>query len=609
MKDEIETNPFYTQTQGFRKPSYKGFKSTSFFITTRDGVKLAADVLLPKGLPPDEKIPTILIQTRYWRSMEARAPFKWFLNLATNPLLCKNMVKYGYALVSLDVRGTGASFGTREHPVGVEEVRDGADIVDWIIKQPWSNGIVVTWGNSYTGMTSELTLSLNHPAIKCGIVKHNPWDFYCDIFAGGCYNKGYTSYWSRLGRGLDQTKGKALKVFKPLKRLFGTLVPLIVKGVRPVKSSEGNLSEVAEIHSVNKYLEDYGEKVTFRDDAINEEGLTIDDLSIFSYQRKIEKLNVPMYCWGSWMDSCSANTVISRFLTYSNPQICVIGDWDHPGHHRASPYFSHKRKPIIPKKGQVEEWVGFYDDCLNGNFSTGENILYYYTMGEERWKKTTRWPPKSQKLINAYLAENHTLSFSKPTSDVGKDEYLINFDVTTGLRNRWYTMIGGPVHYYNRKEEDQKLLTYTSGPLDEKMEITGHPIVTLFLSSTHEDGMVCVYLEFIDEKEEIHWITDGQLRFMHRRISSETPPYQFPSVYHSYKKQDVQKFLPNEITEIKFALYPTSIQLRRGHKIRVAISGADKDSFERYPNEGTPKITVERNREFASFIELPIIRE
>ena len=38
----------------------------------RDGVKIAVDTTLPATLPPGEKIPTILVQTRYWRSFAHR---------------------------------------------------------------------------------------------------------------------------------------------------------------------------------------------------------------------------------------------------------------------------------------------------------------------------------------------------------------------------------------------------------------------------------------------------------------------------------------------------------------------------------------------------------
>ena len=41
----------------------------------------------------------------------------------------------------------------------------------------------------------------------------------------------------------------------------------------------------------------------------------------------------------------------------------------------------------------------------------------------------------------------------------------------------------------------------------------------------------------------------------------------------------------------------------------IAIGGADKDTFARYPEEGTPTITIERNKKNSSLIELPIIKK
>jgi hypothetical protein len=46
---------------------------------------------------------------------------------------------------------------------------------------------------------------------------------------------------------------------------------------------------------------------------------------------------------------------------------------------------------------------------------------------------------------------------------------------------------------------------------------------------------------------------------------------------------------------------------QEGHRLRVAIAGHDKDNFARIPANGTPVITAPRNRQHASFIELPII--
>src|SRR4030042_4706311 len=102
-------------------PQYEGMTTRSVYITMRDGVKLAAEVVLPKNLPAGARIPALLSQTRYWRAMELRAPFKWFLKpeLLVDPHFRDFQPFFtsrGYALVVVDVRGTGASSGAWPRP-------------------------------------------------------------------------------------------------------------------------------------------------------------------------------------------------------------------------------------------------------------------------------------------------------------------------------------------------------------------------------------------------------------------------------------------------------------------------------------------------------------
>ena len=94
---------------------------------------------------------------------------------------------------------------------------------------------------------------------------------------------------------------------------------------------------------------------------------------------------------------------------------------------------------------------------------------------------------------------------------------------------------------------------------------------------------------------------------IHRKILKESPPYKMVIPYHSFKKKDALPLVPGETAEIRFAMMPTSIVIPKGYRIRVAIAGADKNNFKRYPVEGIPKITVMRNKKDASFIELPLI--
>ncbi len=229
-------------------------------------------------------------------------------------------------------------------------------------------------------------------------------------------------------------------------------------------------------------------------------------------------------------------------------------------------------------------------------------------MCEEKWKTTNIWPPKGSTTQPWYLSENNTLSQSPQKTKSGEDRYTINFEATTGKTNRWHTQLGGPaVIYPDRAEEDSKLLTYTSLPLTKDIEITGHPVITLYVTSTATDGSFFIYLEDVDPTGKVTYITEGQLRAIHRKISADPPPYNLLVPYHSFKRKDAMPLVLGEIAELKFGLLPTSVLVKKDHQMRIAIAGHDKDTFARIPSKGTPVITVIRNKLHPSFIDLPVI--
>ena len=85
---------------------------TSLYVTMADGCRLAVDVILPDG-DASKRWPTVLILTPYVRRFELAAGS----DVEPSPNTCKYrdmFVPRGYALVVVDARGTGASFGTRD---------------------------------------------------------------------------------------------------------------------------------------------------------------------------------------------------------------------------------------------------------------------------------------------------------------------------------------------------------------------------------------------------------------------------------------------------------------------------------------------------------------
>ncbi len=590
----IDFNNEYTP-----KPIYKRYTSSSTYIPMRDGVKIAIDVYLPEGLPSDNKVSAVLMQTRYWRAIQVRKPFNYLIKSLSKKDYIQAFTSYGYAVLSVDVRGSGASFGYRVSPWSEDEVNDDNEIVDWIIAQPWSNRIVFPLGNSYGGTTAELVAVSNHPAVKGIVPMHNELDPFLDIaFPGGVFNEWFVKAWAHFNDCLDHNS----------KRGLGLLAMLLLKGVKPVDMDKDKtmLREAIKQHTSNLNVYEAGKELIFRDDQWEDK--TIKYFSVYRYINEINSSNIPIYYWGSWMDAGTSTVVLESFLTFKNPFIGIIGAWSHGAIWYASPYTFSKKEVIPNYEFQFEAMVRFFDACIKEKIPS-EKTLYYYTMGEEVWKKTTVWPPSGQTRVKWYFSENKSLSETKPTDESGVDDYKIDFKTTTGKKcNRWYTQLGGSnVIYKNRAKKDKKLLTYTSYPLENDIEITGHPIITLFLTSTQKDGAIFVYLEDVDENGNVFLLTEGYFRLNHRKISDEEPPYKILVPYHTFKKEDSLPLKPGEITEISFGLLPISVLIRKGHRLRVAIAGADKDTFLRIPSEGVPTIKIKKNSRNASFIDLPII--
>jgi putative CocE/NonD family hydrolase len=361
-------------------------------------------------------------------------------------------------------------------------------------------------------------------------------------------------------------------------------------------------------HKENHHVDELMQGVVYRDDPMEIIGKTFDDMLVYPKRAVIEETGVPLDIWGSWMDANTADTVIRHFTTFKNPVRGVISAWSHGGGSFHSPYAPPGTPLEIPRPNQLYEILRLMDQHFHGIDShLPERILFYYTMGEETWKSTTVWPlPNTRKRI-WHLDNAHTLS-KHAAEEGGKDDYQVDFEVTTGEQNRWWTeMGGGPITYGDRAEPDHKLLVYNSTPLEEDTEITGYPVVNLYVTSTEEDGAFFVYLEDIDPEGKVTYITEGMLRAMHRKVSTEEPPYKVFGPYHTYQRMDGAPLVPGEVAELRFALMPTSVLIRKGHRIRLAIACADKDTFQRVPDSGDPAIQVHFGGNFASSLELPVV--
>jgi putative CocE/NonD family hydrolase len=257
---------------------------------------------------------------------------------------------------------------------------------------------------------------------------------------------------------------------------------------------------------------------------------------------------------------------------------------------------------------QMAQVLDFFD-CYLKEAACPEmtSEITYYTLNSGEWRTTSEWPPAGLEARRFYFGENGTLSTTPSANEDAADEYAVDFSTTTGTSNRWFAQMGTPIDYTaNRATEDAKLLTYTSQPLTADTEITGSPIVTFYVASTESDGAFHVYLEDVAPDGKVTYITEGILRAIHHPLSDEEPPFAELGPYRSFNREDAAPLVPGEVTEITLNLYATSVLIEAGHSIRIAIAGADADTFARYPAEGQPVWTMYRSAVYPSHVELPM---
>lgn len=334
----------------------------------------------------------------------------------------------------------------------------------------------------------------------------------------------------------------------------------------------------------------------------------VDVASTHTYFPTIDQSGTPLYFYSGWYDGGFANAAIKKFLNYTNSNNhLILGPWDHGGFFNISP--DENTGSVFDHRGELLKFFDAFLKTASTSPYVSQPRVLYYTMAQDKWKKAENWPVKSTPFTY-YFSVNNILDTVQADQALQMvyDTYIVDTTATTGVLTRWSSLTKGPLQnpYNNRNEEDKKLLTYTSRPLADNVIITGHPLVQLYLSSSNTDGAIFIYLEDIDENGRCHYVTEGELRLIHRKIvDASSRLYKSPQPYRSYKAKDAAPMITGKIEKLEIPLQPTSYLFRKGHCIRVAISGADRDNFPLIPEKACNEYKIFRDGIYSSRIVLP----
>src|SRR2546426_1640198 len=164
-------------------------------LPMRDGVRLAALIFFPKDRPR-ERLPAVLFRTPYLVDPGEISRFAEYL---------RSFVENGYAAVIESVRGRYFSEGTYTYLVG--SGNDGYDTVEWITKQPWSNGKAGALGCSSTAEEQHKLQAMQPPGFAAGVPmgsgagigKVGPYNEMGNFYRGGVVQSLWFSWYYGAG--------------------------------------------------------------------------------------------------------------------------------------------------------------------------------------------------------------------------------------------------------------------------------------------------------------------------------------------------------------------------------------------------------------------------
>jgi putative CocE/NonD family hydrolase len=438
--------------------------------------------------------------------------------------------------------------------------------------------------------------------------------FAHNTFPGGIPNLWLHTHWGTLTAALDSANVEAVAAAMP--GIDEHEFRRCVKGPRPVDEDiDGTmLRQALAEHRGNFNMGDSASVVAFQDDAGGcNQGREIDRcldpkrLSIYARRAAIENSGTPICYWAGWFDAGTAEGALNLFETFANPMHVVVGPWNHGRRYFQDPLSAQPTPEPITAEENFSDLLRHIESCVGGDGpGLGQRRLDYYTLGSNRWRTTTQWPPLGVVSQVFYLGESRQLA-SAVSPRPGSDSYTIDSTATTGIRNRWHTQIGcRPVIHEDRRDADARLLVYNSEPLSAALEIVGNPIAYLDISSDRPQLDLFVYLELIAADGSVRLITEGCLRGIHRKVANDYVAYRQFGPAHTFERRDATPIEPGVVSTFAVGLLPIAIEVPAGYRLRLAIAGADRDTFAS-PAEPLATIEVHRGPRHLSRLELPVL--
>lgn len=486
-------------------------KINHVWIPMSDGTRLAATIWLPKDAK-ENPVPAILEYIPYRKN-----DFTAIRDSARHPYFAG----HGYASIRVDIRGSGDSDGILLDEYLKQEQDDALEVIDWIIKQPWSTGSVGMIGKSWGGFSGLQVAARKHPALKTIITLCSTDDRYNDDvhYKGGTILSSDMLWWAST---------------------------MFVYNARPqdpeVVGESWRENWLDRLENTPPHVEEWMSHQ--RRDAYWKHGSVCENYS---------DIEIPVFAVSGWQDGYT-NAVFRLIENLPNSK-GLMGPWAHEYPEVAIP------EPAI---GFLQECLKWWDKWLKG-IETGimdgpkftawiqDSELPQVTYDERpgKWVGEEAWPSENVNNKSLWLAENSLVEEVKD-----QQEFLIPSVQEHGFYAGVFCPFGEPGDLpSDQRLENGKAVVFTSQPLEETIELLGQPVFNAEVSSDQENALLAVRLCDKAPTGESTLISWGILNLNH------------------YKSQEYpEKLVPGQKYKVSIPLNVLGQQIPKGNRLEVALS-------------------------------------
>lgn len=557
-------------------------------IPMRDGVRLATDIYVPSadGVSPSPgRHPVLVTRTPYGKA-------GMFGEAAPDPNGAVSLARHGYIVAVQDVRGVRGSEGVFTGVMnndGLGKNRDGYDTVEWLARQPWSNGAVGAWGVSYLGHTTIAAALAAPAALKAGVSLQPACEVYTDErFIDGVFRIEVAS-WTAM-QGPD----------------FIAHLPAAERDEATAElrafTSQGNRIylhlPVIDMVFERKFPALWCDALKHRDDP------SFFDESATTAERAAN-VKAALLHVGAWFDPFVRNSIRHFELITSNAkdpkvreaQRLIVGPWRHGGFGEEMVGETRFPGAAIDMTALVGGWQ---DHWVKGGAPAPNEAhkVILYVMGENRWRAEPSWPLPGTTKTPFYLRGDGGLSQEKAAAGEAANTFFYDPRFPYTAPN---TAAG--MNALNQFMLGENVILYTTPPLKEAVEASGWVTAELYASTSATDTDWFVELHDVTPDGRSLLVTEGVCRARYRK--SRTKP---------------EAVTPGQIERYELSLRATSIVFKPGHRIRVVVTSGKFPYLERNPNNFVDpntctakdfvvaRQTIHHDAAHPSAVHLPLVR-